>query len=107
MDQVDDSVHRSLKGKRNTATLYVGNLEFNTSEDDLRDKFNTIFKRLRLEKVTIPRVNGRSKYGFIDISWAHRAPVNPADLCIKDSGRMQVNSRPIYLRELRDKGNKK
>ena len=32
MDQVDDSVHLSLKGKRNTATLYVGNLEFNTFE---------------------------------------------------------------------------
>ena len=105
MDQVDDSVHHSLKGKRNTATLYVGNLEFNTSEDDLRDKLNTIFKRIRLEKVTIPRVNGRSKYGFIDISWAHRAPVNPADLCIINSGRIEVNSRPVYFRELREKGN--
>ena len=105
MDQVDDSVHHSLKGKRNTATLYVGNLEFNTSEDDLRDKLNTIFERIRLEKVTIPRVNGRSKYGFIDISWARRAPVNPADLCIINSGRVEVNSRPVYFRELREKGN--
>ena len=101
MDQVDDSVHHSLKGNRNTATLYVGNLEFNTSEV----KLNTIFKRIRLEKVTIPRVNGRSKYGFIDISWAHRAPVNPADLCIINSGGIEVNSRPVYFRELREKGN--
>ena len=105
MDQEKDSVHYSLKGKRDTATLYVGNLEFNTSEDDLRESLRNIFKRIRLEKVTIPRVNGRSKYGFIEISWAHRAPVNPADLCIINSGRIQVKSRPIYFRELREKGN--
>ena len=92
MDQVDDSVLYSLKGERGTATLDVGNLEFNTSEDDLRESLRTIFKRIRLEKVTIPRVNGRSKYVFIDISWAHRTPVNPADLCIRNSERIQVNS---------------
>ena len=105
MDQEKISVHYSQKCKRNTAALYVGNLEFNTSEDDLSESLRTIFKRIRLEKVTIPRVNGRSKYGFIDISWAHSAPVNPADLCILYSGRTQVNSRPIYFRELREQGN--
>ncbi len=36
LDQVNPSVHLNLQGKRNTATLYVGNLEFITSKQDLR-----------------------------------------------------------------------
>jgi hypothetical protein len=35
LDQMDLSVHLNLQGNKNTATLYVGNLEFNTSEQDL------------------------------------------------------------------------
>ena len=103
LNQVSPAVHSNPKGKRTYATLYVGNLGFNASEDLLATL--TISKRIRVDKVIIPRVNGRSKYGFIDISWAHSAPVNPADLCILYSGRIQVNSRPIYFRELREKGN--
>ena len=105
LKQVSPAVHSNPKGKRTYATLYVGNLAFNASEEDLRAKLSTISKRIRLDKVTIPRVNGRSKYGFIDISWAHSAPVNPADLCIIYSGRIQINTRLIYFRELREKGN--
>ena len=89
MDQVDDSVHHSLKGKRNTATLYVGNL--NASKEDLRESLSNIFKRIRVENITIPRVNGLSKYGFIGISWAHQAPLKPVDLCITFSGRIKLN----------------
>jgi hypothetical protein len=103
LDQVDPSVHLNPKGKRTTATLYVGNLEFNANEQDLRQALDRIFKRIRVDKITIPRVHGRSKYGFIEISWAHRAPVKLADLCIKYSGMIQVNSRPIYFCELRNK----
>ncbi len=99
------AVHLNPKGKRTTATLYVGNLEFNVSGKDLPRLLDTTFKRIRVEKITIPRVNGQSKYGFIDISWAYQAPVNPVDLCIRLSGKVQVNSRLIYFRELRDKGN--
>ena len=106
LDQVDPSVHLNPKGKRTTATLYVGNLEFNANEQDLRQALDRIFKRIRVDKITIPRVHGRSKYGFIEISWAHRAPVKLADLCIKYSGMIQVNSRPIYFRELRNKDDK-
>ena len=84
----------------------MGNLEFNASEQDLRKALDSLFKKVRVEEVTIPRVNGRSKYGFIEISWAHCAPVQILDLCIIHSGMIQVNSRSIYLRELWDKGNK-
>jgi hypothetical protein len=106
LNQVDQAVHFKSRGERKHATLYVGNLEFNASEQDLRKALDRLFKKVRVEEVTIPRVNGRSKYGFIEISWAHRAPVQILDLCIIHSGMIQVNSRPIYLRELRDKGNK-
>jgi hypothetical protein len=104
---VNQSVHLNPQGKRNTVTLYVGNLEFNTSEQDLRKSLDLFFKRIKVEKITIPKVQGRSKYGFIEISWAHRAPVKTIDLCIMYSGMIQVNSRPIYLRELRGNGGKK
>jgi hypothetical protein len=106
LDQVDPYVHLNPKGKRNTVTLYVGNLEFNASEQDLRQPLDRIFKRICVDKITIPRVHGRSTYGLIQISWAHSAPVKLADLCIKNSGMIQVNLRPILFRELRNKDDK-
>ena len=60
LDQVDPSVHLNLQGARRTATLYVGNLEFNASENDLRKSLDRGFKRIRVEKITIPKVQGRS-----------------------------------------------
>ena len=84
----------------------MGNLEFNASEKDLRKSLDQAFKQIRVEKIAIPKVPGRSKYGFIEISWAHRAPVKTIDLCIMYSGMIQVNSRQIYLNELRGKGDK-
>jgi len=85
----------------------VGNLAFNASEQDLGESLDKVFRRIRVEKITIPKVQGRSKYGFIEISWAQRAPVNIKDICIKHSGMIQVNSRPIYFRELRNKDDRK
>jgi hypothetical protein len=73
LDQVDPSVHLNPQGKRITATRYVGNLEFNASEQDQRKSLDSFFKRIRVEKITIPRVQGRSKYSCIEISWAHHA----------------------------------
>ena len=107
LDQVDLSVHLNPQGKRKTATLYVGNLAFNASEQDLGESLDKVFRRIRVEKITIPKVQGRSKYGFIEISWAQRAPVKIKDICIKNSGMIQVNSRPIYFSELRNKDDRK
>jgi hypothetical protein len=107
LDQVDLSVHLNPQGKRKTATLYVGNLAFNTSEEDLGESLDKVFRRIRVEKLTIPRVDGRSKYGFIEISWAQGAPVKIKDICIRSSGMMQVNPRPIYSSELRYNDNRK
>jgi hypothetical protein len=100
LDQVPYSVHLNSRGDRDTATLYVGNIDYNASEQDLSKALDKIFQRIRVEKVTIPRVNGRSMYGFIEISWARKAPVKASDLCIHwSSGRVTVNGRPIYFRE--------
>ena len=107
LDQVEPSVHLNPQGKRKTATLYVGNLDFNASEQDLGESLDEVFRKIRVEKITISKVQGRSKYGFIEISWAQRAPVNIKDICIKYSGMLQVNSRPIYFSELRKKDEKK
>jgi hypothetical protein len=65
LDQVPYSVHLNSRGDRDTATLCVGNIDYNASEQDLSKALDKIFQRIRVEKVTIPRVNGRSMYGFI------------------------------------------
>ena len=56
LDQVDPSVHLNLQGARSTVTLYVGNLEFNASENDLRKSLDRVFKRIRVQGCTDRRV---------------------------------------------------
>ncbi len=51
LDQLDLSVHLDLKGKRNTAKLYVGNLEFNASEQDLSKSLEPFFQWIKVEKI--------------------------------------------------------
>jgi hypothetical protein len=77
MDQVDTSVHVNLKLRQEEYcnTLLGGNLEFNATEDDLRESLNTISKRIWLEKVTLPRVNGKSQYGSIRLHRAYTATI--------------------------------
>ncbi len=79
-------------------------MEFKASVDDLSNALSAIFKRLQVEKVTIPQRNGRSLgYAFIKLSWTVGAPVKMSDICVTHSAMMFVNSRPIYFRELYDK----
>ena len=102
--QVPDYAHFDLNRQRNTTTLYLGNLDYNASEQDLSKALAPLFQRTRLENITIPKVKGRSAYGFIDISWDHDVMIEESDLCtIYTSGKVQVNGRPIYFRPLRDK----
>ncbi len=99
--QVPDYAHFDLNRQRNTTTLYLGNLDYNASEQDIRKALAPLFQKTRLENITIPKVKGRSVYGFIDISWDHTVLIKDSDLCT--SGKVQVNGRPIYFRPLRDK----
>ncbi len=88
---MDPSVHLNLKVKRTTETPYAGNLEFSTSVDDIYLAIGGINSDLVLvENVTIPRVNGKSKY-----SWPLCVQLNLADVCIRRSEMIHVNSRPI------------
>ena len=107
MDQVDLSEHLNPQGKRKTATLYVGNLAYNASVQDLSESLDEVFRKIRVEKITVPKVQGRSKYGFIEISWAQRAPGDIQDICIRHSGMIYVNSGPIYFRKLCNQDDRK
>ena len=103
--QVPDKVLYSRKN-RATETLYVGNLDFKATEDDLSDALSSLSDSIVVENVTIPCVNGKSKYGFIELSWAQATMLDIADIMTVFSGVLKVNGRRIYLRELRDQGNK-
>ena len=106
--RVPDKVHRSRKN-RATETLYVGNLAFNTTEEDLGAALEKYLGATVVENVTIPCVNGKSKYGFIELSWAQATMLDIDDIMTYYSGVLKVNAvnaQCIYLRELRDKGNK-
>ena len=92
-------------GNRTNCDLYVGNLHFNADCDDLSESISSLFtERIHIENVSIPPGKGdRNRgYGFITLSWARDAPVDPADICIHLSGRIRVNSRRIYLCETND-----
>ena len=104
--QVPDKVHSSRKN-RATETLYVGNLAFNTTEEDLSEALEHYLGiGIVVENVTIPCVNGKSKYGFIELSWAQATMLDIDDIMTVYFVVLKVNERRIYLRELRDKGNK-
>ncbi len=74
--------------------------------EDLSNALNQIFKRIQVEKVTIPQGNGRSRgFAFVDLSWAADAPVDMLDINVTNSAMIFVNYRPIYLRELDSNAN--
>ena len=67
LDQVDPSVHFNPQGKKYTATLYVGNLEFNASENDLRKSLDRVlsgsgWRRLQFPKYKAARNTVSSRY---------------------------------------------
>jgi hypothetical protein len=104
LGKVPDTIHFNRRGKRTTATLYAGNLEFKASTKQLKDELDRVFHKIHVEDVVTPMKNGRSCcYAFVTLSWASASTVNPADICTVFSGMLDVNSRPIYFRELDSK----
>jgi hypothetical protein len=101
LDQVPTKQSMGHTGDRTSYDIYVGNLPFHASDDDLFESINPCFKRIQVEKVTVPqRKGGQNRgYGFIRLYWPRDAPIDPADICIQLSGRIKVNSRTIYLCE--------
>ena len=86
------------------ASLYVGNLDYNSDSNLLFKTLRKYFRyRIKVDKVMAPENNGKSRgYAFVTLSWAKAANVNPSDICKYHSGMIDVNSRYIYLRELRN-----
>ena len=67
LNQVDQAVHFKLEGKRTTTTLYVGNSEFNASEQDLHKALDRLFKRfgwrrLQYQELMADRNTDSSRY---------------------------------------------
>ena len=104
LNQVPDAVHFNPKGQRTTKTLYVGNLDYNSDSTILDKALRQYFrKRIKVDEVIVPENNGKSRgYAFVTLSWAKTAIVIPSDICDMYSGMIDVNSRYIYLRELRN-----
>jgi hypothetical protein len=64
----------SSRKSRDTETLYVGNLAFTTTNEDLSEALHYhIGNVIVVEKVTIPCIMGKSKYCFIEFSWPQSA----------------------------------
>ncbi len=104
LDQVPATIHFDQRGKRTTATLSVGNLEFKASTKDLKNALDAEFDEIRVEFVVIPRKDSRFRgYAFATLSWAQASKVDPSDICTFYSGMLYVKSRQIYLRELDSK----
>ena len=104
LNQVPDAVHYNLEGQRTTTTLYVGNLDYNADANPLLKTLRKYFRyRIKVDEVIVPENNGKSRgYAFVTLSWAKAANVNPSDICKFHSGMIDVNSRYIYLRKLRN-----
>ena len=94
-----EQIHFDQRGKRTTATLYVGNLEFKASTKDLQEALDRVFHKIHVEDFVIPRKDGRSRgYAFVTLSWAKATKVDPSDICMLYSGMLYVKIRQIYLR---------
>lgn len=104
LNKVPDKVSWDFNGDRTICDLYVGNLDFNANRGDLLKSLRPYFGRVHVENVSIPPGKGSRNrgYGFVALSWARDAAVDPADICSMLSGRIKVNSRRIYLCETQD-----
>ncbi len=104
LNQVPDAVHYNSKSEKTVLMLYAGNLDFKANCTDILESLRKHFKRrIQVNELTIINYHGRSKgYGFIALSWAREAQVDPADLCKLYSGMIQVKSRRLYFQELRN-----
>ena len=67
----------------------------------MKDEHDRWFHKIHVKDVVIPRRDSRSRgYAFVILTWAKASPMDPSDICKIYSGMLDVNSRPIYLREL-------
>lgn len=78
--------------------LYVGNLNFNTSEDALRDAF-TAFGQIKSVKIVTDRETGKSRgFGFVEFA----ADADAATAMSTMHG-MEVDLRKLIVNEAHEK----
>ncbi len=78
--------------------LYVGNLSYNTTEDDLREAFGKIGE-VQSATVIIDQTNGRSKgFGFVEM-----ASDDDAAKAITSMNGSSLSDRAIIVNEARPK----
>ena len=84
--------------------IYARNLDFKANCTDILETLRKhLERRIQVNEMTIANHQGRSKgYGFVTLSWAREAEVDPGDICKLHSGMIQVKSRRLYFQELRD-----
>jgi len=77
-----------------TKKLYVGNLSFDTTEDDLRDMFGQ-YGTVNSVNVVMDRETGRSRgFAFVELA-------NGADEAISGCNGQQLNGRTLTVNEAR------
>lgn len=74
------------------AKIYVGNLSYNTTQDELRDHFSQ-FGNIQDVKLIMDMATGRSKgFGFITFSSA-----SESELAVKKSEELEMDGRKIKV----------
>ncbi len=105
LNQVPDAVHYNSKSEKTLLTLYAGNLDIEANCTDILESLRKHFKRsIQVNELTIVNYHGRSKgygYGFITLSWALEAQVDPADICKLYSGMIHKITTIVLSRTSR------
>lgn len=85
-----------------STNLYVGNLSFNTTSDDLRDLFAP-FGEVKSASVVMDRETGRSRgFGFVEMNSGGNAAIDALDG--KDHGGRALTVNEARPREQRSGG---
>ncbi len=80
--------------------IYVGNLNYNTSEDDLRNSFSP-YGTIESVSIITDRFSGQSKgFGFIEMSDA-----DEAKKAIDAMDQQELGGRTLRVNEAREKRN--
>ena len=80
--------------------IYVGNLNYNTSEDDLRNSFSQ-YGTIESVNIITDRFSGQSKgFGFIEMSDADEAKA-----AIEAMDQQELGGRTLRVNEAREKRN--
>ena len=78
--------------------LYVGNLPWSVSDDELRDVFAAVGE-VRSARVITDRETGRSRgFGFVEMEAAD------ADRAMEELNGQDMNGRPLRVNEAQERG---